>query len=179
MPRSQGAGAASGRDRGEHKESTHPSRRDILRLGLGGIGLAGAGIAAAIGGGGLAPGIPPGAADSGHDGHRAQGADGAFAMPTVRGEVNHVANGFDPGDMLTDFDGGKVSTLPSGQTLHEYSVVAQEKWIEVVPGSASRRGPTTDGCRARASGCVRATACGSSSSTPPHIRTACTSTESI
>src|SRR5215472_15901675 len=134
MPRSQGAGAASDRDRGALKESTHPSRRDILRLGLGGIGLASAGIVTAMGGGGLAPGIPAGAADSGHDGHRAHGPDGAFAMPTVRGEVNHVANGFDPGDLLTDFDGGKVSTLPSGQTLHEYSVVAKEKSIEVVPG---------------------------------------------
>lgn len=137
MPRSQGTGAASGGRRGEQKRSTHPSRRDILRLGLGGIGLAGAGIVTAMSGGGLAPEIPAGAAGSGHDGHRPQGAagaDDAFAMPTVRGEVNHAANGFDPGDILTDFDGGKVSTLPSGQTLHEYNVVAQEKSIEVVPG---------------------------------------------
>lgn len=45
-----------------------------------------------------------------------------------------MANGFDPTRVLTDFDGGSVSTLPSGRTLHEYRVVAQEKSIEVVPG---------------------------------------------
>ena len=36
-----------------------------------------------------------------------------------------MANGFDPTRVLTDFDGGSVSTLPSGRTLHEYRVVAQ------------------------------------------------------
>ena len=55
-------------------------------------------------------------------------------MPTVMGEVDHVANGFNPSDILVDFDGGEVSTLPGGQTLHEYTFVAQNKTIEVVPG---------------------------------------------
>ena len=117
----------------EKQPGTHPSRRDVLRLGLGGAGLAGAGIVTALSGG-LAPTIPASAAGSGHDGHKAQGGDGAFAMPTVRGEVNHTGNGFNPTDILTGFDAGTVSRLPSGQTLHEYSVVAQEKSIEVVPG---------------------------------------------
>ena len=117
----------------EKQPGTHPSRRDVLRLGLGGAGLAGAGIVTALSGG-LAPTIPASAAGSEHDGHKAQGGDGAFAMPTVRGEVNHTGNGFNPTDILTDFDAGTVSRLPSGQTLHEYSVVAQEKSIEVVPG---------------------------------------------
>src|SRR5439155_12533243 len=111
-----------------------PSRRDILRLGVGGIGLAGAGIVTALTGGRLATGVAASAADGGHEGHPGHTAHGAFAMPTVRGEVNHEANGFDPTDILTDFDAGTVSSTPGGKTLHEYRVVAQEKSIEVVPG---------------------------------------------
>jgi manganese oxidase len=55
-------------------------------------------------------------------------------MPGINGEVNHQANGFDPTNLLTDFDGGTVSILPNGQTLHEYKIVALEKSIELVPG---------------------------------------------
>lgn len=55
-------------------------------------------------------------------------------MPGVVGEVDHDANGFDPSKVLTDFDYGRVSTLPNGQTLHEYRVIAQDKLIEIVPG---------------------------------------------
>ena len=58
----------------------------------------------------------------------------AMFMPGTVGEVNHAANGFNPTDILTDFDYGKVSTLPSGQTLHEYDFVAGTKDIEVAPG---------------------------------------------
>jgi len=55
-------------------------------------------------------------------------------MPGVVGEVNHVRNGFNPTDILTDFDYGEVSTLPSGQTLREYRITSLNKNIEVVPG---------------------------------------------
>ncbi len=55
-------------------------------------------------------------------------------VPTVMGEVDHEKNGFDPSEILTDFDYGKVTTLPSGQTLREYEFVAIEKEIEVAPG---------------------------------------------
>jgi len=50
------------------------------------------------------------------------------------GEVNHKRNGFDPHEMLTDWDTGTVSTLPDGQTLREYRVVAVDKEIEIAPG---------------------------------------------
>ncbi|GEM46659.1 multicopper oxidase domain-containing protein [Deinococcus cellulosilyticus] len=50
------------------------------------------------------------------------------------GTVNHQENGFDPMLMLVDFDYGKVSTLPSGQTLREYTIYAQDKEIEIAPG---------------------------------------------
>ena len=52
----------------------------------------------------------------------------------VEGDVDPAANGFDPSAMLTDFDYGTVSTLPSGQTLREYQLVATEKLIEIAPG---------------------------------------------
>ena len=54
-------------------------------------------------------------------------------MGTV-GEVDHGRNGFDPTALLTDFDYGRVSTLPSGQTLREYVFVARDREIEIAPG---------------------------------------------
>jgi len=55
-------------------------------------------------------------------------------MAMVVGEVNHEQNGFNPSDILTDFDYGEVSTLASGRTLREYDIYAINKDIEVVPG---------------------------------------------
>jgi FtsP/CotA-like multicopper oxidase with cupredoxin domain len=52
----------------------------------------------------------------------------------VVGEVDHGRNGFNPTDMLTDFDYGIVSTMPNGQTLREYNIVALDKEIEIAPG---------------------------------------------
>jgi FtsP/CotA-like multicopper oxidase with cupredoxin domain len=57
---------------------------------------------------------------------------GAMAMPV--GEVDHAFNGFNPTDILTDFDYGTVSTLENGQTLREYDIFAVNKDIEVAPG---------------------------------------------
>lgn len=54
-------------------------------------------------------------------------------MTTV-GRVNHKKNGFDPHAMLTDWDTGKVSQLPNGQTLREYEFVAIDREIEIAPG---------------------------------------------
>src|SRR5689334_12649354 len=61
-----------------------------------------------------------------HDGH----GDG---LPGTMGEVNHEKNGFNPSDILSDFDYGKVSSLPNGQTLREYNVISINKNIEIVP----------------------------------------------
>ncbi len=102
------------------------NRRRLLHLG-GGAGLVGASTLATL------PGIlrSVGAQD-------AQPApdhpSGMIMMPGVNGEVDHAANGFNPTDILTDFDAGEVSTLPNGQTLHDYSIVAVNKEIEIVPG---------------------------------------------
>ncbi len=42
--------------------------------------------------------------------------------------------GLDPTSYLADFDGGEVSTLPSGQTLRQYELVATDLEIEIAPG---------------------------------------------
>jgi manganese oxidase len=62
------------------------------------------------------------------------GDDGDGLMPNTVGEVDHEKNGFNPTDILTDFDYGKVSILPDGRTLREYEIVAINKNIEIVPG---------------------------------------------
>jgi FtsP/CotA-like multicopper oxidase with cupredoxin domain len=56
------------------------------------------------------------------------------AMPMMVGEVNHNHNGFNPSDILTDFNYGKVSKLENGQTLREYDIFTQNKDIEIAPG---------------------------------------------
>ncbi|MGI8728990.1 MAG: multicopper oxidase domain-containing protein [Solirubrobacteraceae bacterium] len=49
-------------------------------------------------------------------------------------EVDHRANGFDPHEILRDFDYGTVSKLPNGQTLREWTLAAAEQEIELAPG---------------------------------------------
>ena len=90
------------------------SRRDFLKAG--GLTLLGAVGANAIS-------HPAGDSGTGktkvlaapamqHDGHNGD-------LPNIVGEVDHEKNGFNPDDILTDFDYGEVSTLPNGQTLRE------------------------------------------------------------
>jgi FtsP/CotA-like multicopper oxidase with cupredoxin domain len=76
----------------------------------------------------------PGAYGNTMAGMNMGGAGHPMIMPDVNGEVNHAANGFNPTDTLTDFDYGKVSTLPSGQTQRDFEINAINKDIEVVPG---------------------------------------------
>ena len=97
------------------------SRRDLLRVG--GLG------AATVAGGAMLGRV------TGAEATRVQIDDvhSEHGSMTV-GEVDHDANGFDPTDMLDDWDLGEVSTLPNGQTLREYLFVAQDKEIEIAPG---------------------------------------------
>jgi FtsP/CotA-like multicopper oxidase with cupredoxin domain len=108
------------------------SRRDFLKALLtGGLAVSGA----AAGEGALrtaAAGQPAGGGDPAaasaqvYSGHHGQ-------FGTV-GQVDHQANGFNPTDMLSDWDYGQVSTTPSGQTLREYEIFAVDKEIEIAPG---------------------------------------------
>jgi len=104
------------------------SRRGVLGAGLGGAGLAGAAVLAAGRGSLRVTQAQDTATPAAHH-------TGPFVMPGVVGEVDHVANGFNPTDILTDFDEGEVSQLPNGQTLREYRITALNKEIELVPGT--------------------------------------------
>ncbi len=103
------------------------SRRHFLKAGaLGTLGLA-AGAAALAAGRGAAAQTGADGADHSHH--------GGIAMPGVVGEVDHARNGFNPTDILTDFNwGDRVSTAADGRTLREYDFIASDKDVEVAPG---------------------------------------------
>lgn len=97
------------------------NRRGFLQAGLFSSGLA------ALGGGGKLSrllGAPPAHGEE-EDHHGGMG---------TRGQVDHERNGFNPHEMLTDWDYGEVSRLPNGQRLREYEIVAVDKEIEIAPG---------------------------------------------
>ncbi len=104
------------------------SRRKLLGLGLGATAsLVGAGLvhqAAQAQGGG----------PSGEDPHGGHGGM-QHGMGALVGKVDPKGrNGFDPMQMLVDWDHGKVSKLENGQTLREYEFSAGEHEIEIAPG---------------------------------------------
>jgi manganese oxidase len=106
------------------------SRRDFLRVGgLAFLGTAGATALTQN----KVEHVHEISHDNLHTSHAMQQGDHGDLPGTV-GEVDHEKNGFNPTDTLTDFDYGEVSTLPNGQTLREYKIVALNKTIEVVPG---------------------------------------------
>lgn len=96
------------------------SRREALRRGLLGVaGVAGAGVVA-----------------------RAQAKD-AVVQAHAGGHVDasHVMtrglpldSGIDPTAFLTEFDYGTVSRRANGQTVREYTLIATDRNIEVMPG---------------------------------------------
>jgi FtsP/CotA-like multicopper oxidase with cupredoxin domain len=48
--------------------------------------------------------------------------------------VDHAANGFNPTEMLRDFDYGRTRRLASGRVLREWDILAEDREIEVAPG---------------------------------------------
>jgi manganese oxidase len=48
--------------------------------------------------------------------------------------VDHAANGFDPHEVVRDFDWGTTRRLAGGRVLREWSLYAADKEIEVAPG---------------------------------------------
>ena len=66
-----------------------------------------------------------------HDGLHNRASHGGLGAV---GEVDHRANGFDPHEILTAFDGGAVSRDRSGRTVREYEFTTVNKDIEVAPG---------------------------------------------
>lgn len=107
------------------------TRRKFFQVG-GATALSIAGTAALVDACAPPANAPAPASTPTHVQHAANGD--AMFMPGFVGEVNHAANGFNPTDILTDFDYGRVSTLPNGQTLREYRINAVTKMVEVAPG---------------------------------------------
>jgi FtsP/CotA-like multicopper oxidase with cupredoxin domain len=104
------------------------SRRDFLRAG--GYLVAGAAAAAAC-----TPAKPDASAHPTAAGsHMASMAGSGGSLPGTVGEVDHEKNGFNPTDLLTDFDYGTVSALPDGRTLRQWEITSYNKNVEVVPG---------------------------------------------
>ena len=107
------------------------ARRDLLRVALGGVaGLAGATL--------LEQNVKGQTSTEIHE-HNAPDAPavthaGGHGANMHVGEVNHIENGFDPLQLLVDWDYGTVSTLPDGRTLREYEIVAYDRDIEIAPG---------------------------------------------
>ena len=83
-----------------------------------------------------------GTAPAGAENHAGMGQGGAMGHgggatgPTFRkgSRVDHRANGFNPTELLRDFDYGKTRRLASGRMLREWEVFAADKEIEVAPG---------------------------------------------
>jgi FtsP/CotA-like multicopper oxidase with cupredoxin domain len=61
---------------------------------------------------------------------------GGAAGPTFRDgrTVDHQANGFNPTEMVREFDWGKTRRLAGGRVVREWTLVAGDKEIEVAPG---------------------------------------------
>ena len=98
---------------------------------LGGGALAAVGALTALdprGGNAVAQEMAAGGGMKGHGG----GAAGATMRKGVT--VDHRANGFNPTDILRDFDTGRTRRLASGRTLREWEIVAEDKEIEIAPG---------------------------------------------
>jgi FtsP/CotA-like multicopper oxidase with cupredoxin domain len=105
------------------------TRRRLLAAG---VPLAGAGAAL------LHSTVPHGhpweaeAAAQSHSGHGSTG--GGHAAFREGGTVDHAANGFDPHEIVRDFDWGTTRRLASGRVVREWELFAVDKEIEVAPG---------------------------------------------
>ena len=104
------------------KEDTIPmSRRHLLRSGV-------------VGAVGLAAGSSALAAGRSKHIEAISTASRAAHHPSLAGATGDVASdGFNPTAFLKEFDYGTVSTLPSGQVLREYEIIATDREIEVAP----------------------------------------------
>ena len=105
------------------------SRRGFLKFSSFGV----AGLAAAFGLRDMArqPTPTPPAGDD-HNTHDTTSTMAHGGFGTV-GQVDHAANGFDPHEILTDFDYGTV-TEENGRTVRTWQIFAIDREIEIAPG---------------------------------------------
>lgn len=114
--------------------SVDASRRALLVGGL----VAASGAALAVSGARSQTAPDPMA---GHDMSAMTSDPYAAPMPgmvhgnmTTVGRVDHTRNGFDPSEMLTDWETGRTERLPDGRTLRIFEVEAIDREIEIAPG---------------------------------------------
>jgi hypothetical protein len=99
------------------------TRRSLLRK---------AGTTAAGGAAGAILGTSLASAQTGAT-HMNHGGGATFRLG---GTVDYAANGLDPTVFLRQFDWGRTSRLPNGQTLREWDISALDREIEVAPGAS-------------------------------------------
>jgi FtsP/CotA-like multicopper oxidase with cupredoxin domain len=92
--------------------------------------MSGVGVAAVAGTAGLRSLAVPPAAEPAHGVDHDLHGHGGFGPV---GDVDHVANGFDPLEILTDFDYGEVHQ-ENGRTVREWHILAFDREVEVAPG---------------------------------------------
>jgi FtsP/CotA-like multicopper oxidase with cupredoxin domain len=125
----------------EHRRRGQISRRKLLAggvvappaLALLHETIPHSGLHAALGGGEHPASARAAEHAQGIAGHlNAQGTGG----PTFRSgaTVDHRANGFNPTDILRDFDYGRTRRLASGRVLREWEIVGSDRELEVAPG---------------------------------------------
>jgi FtsP/CotA-like multicopper oxidase with cupredoxin domain len=73
------------------------------------------------------------AAPPGHGGHAAATVAGHASFRDAR-TVDHRANGFNPHELVRDFDWGRTRRLASGRVLREWELHAGDQEVEVAPG---------------------------------------------
>ncbi len=88
------------------------------------------GVHTALGGGQASAAAGQEVGPAAHKGHTATTAHAGF----VPGGVDQGRNGFDPTEILRDFDYGRTTRMASGRVLREWELVAIDKEIEVAPG---------------------------------------------
>jgi FtsP/CotA-like multicopper oxidase with cupredoxin domain len=109
------------------------TRRRLLALPVAGAGAAAlhAAVPHSHPGDGAARAADGAGAHGGHDGSAIGGGHADFRDGR---SVDHRANGFDPHEILRDFDWGTTRRLPSGRVLREWLINARDKEVEVAPG---------------------------------------------
>src|SRR5262245_45811156 len=61
--------------------------------------------------------------------------DGSYMAETLVGAVDHARNGFDPMQMLVDWNYGTLNgTTPDGNPVREFRVSTGDVEIEIAPG---------------------------------------------
>jgi FtsP/CotA-like multicopper oxidase with cupredoxin domain len=106
-----------------------PRRRFLRFSAVGATGLIGAGFMgkAVNAQTDATPSPTPYAEDAAHSLHNNM-------SEMLLGKVDHERNGFDPMQMLVDWDYGTPSTLDDGRTVRDYEISAGDIEIEIAPG---------------------------------------------